>query len=197
LLGPRVCGADAPSPEDDGNYGWRRARPLVLALAAVLLTAATASAEVTDRSAAGFQSRHEVTIAAPRDKVWAALLQVGRWWSSSHSWTGDAKNLSIDLAAGCFCETLPTGAARHMTVVYHDGKTLRLFGGLGPLSTTGAAGHLAFVLADAGPATRLTVTYDVGGYAKGGLAEAWAAPVDGVIGEQVARLKTYVETGGP
>jgi hypothetical protein len=172
-------------------------RPLVLALAATLLTATAAFAEVTDRSPAGFQSRHETTIAAPKEKVWAGLLQVGRWWSGSHSWSGDAKNLSMDLASGCFCETLPTGAVRHLTIVYHDGKTLRLFGGLGPLSTTGASGHLGFALTEAGPATRLVVTYDVGGYAKGGLAEAWAAPVDGVIGEQVARLKKYVETGAP
>jgi hypothetical protein len=84
-----------------------------------------------------------------------------------------------------------------MTVVFADGaKTLRLAGALGPLQFTGASGHLSFALEDApGGSTRLTVTYDVGGYAKGGLAEAWAAPVDGVIGEQATRLKRYAETG--
>jgi hypothetical protein len=170
-------------------------RLAIVTAAAVFCAATAARAEVTDRSAAGFQLRQETTIAAPPAEVWAALLQVGRWWSSRHSWSGDAKNLSLDLATGCLCETVPGGVARHMTVVYHDGKTLRLFGGLGPLSTTGSAGHLAFALAEAGAQTRLVVTYDVGGYAKGGLAEAWAAPVDGVIGEQLARLKRYVESG--
>jgi hypothetical protein len=82
-----------------------------------------------------------------------------------------------------------------MTVVFADGHGLRLFGGLGPLQSTGAAGHLGFALKAVGATTELTATYDVGGYAKGGLAETWAAPVDAVLGEQVARLKTYVETG--
>jgi hypothetical protein len=49
----------------------------------------------------------------------------------------------------------------------------------------------------AGGATDVSLTYDVGGYAKGGLAERWAAPVDKVLGEQLVRLKTYVETGKP
>jgi hypothetical protein len=39
------------------------------------------------------------------------------------------------------------------------------------------------------------MTYDVGGYAKGGLAETYAAPVDEVLGQQLARLKKAVETG--
>ena len=86
-----------------------------------------------------------------------------------------------------------------MAIVYSDGeKALRLFGGLGPLQFTGASGHLRFDLADvAAGGTRLTLTYSVGGYAKGGLAEAWAAPVDGVLGVQTERLKRYVETGTP
>jgi hypothetical protein len=171
-----------------------------LLAAALVLAPAAAQAEVVDRSAAGFELRRQLVAAAPPAKVYAAILQVGRWWSKDHSWSGNASNLSIDPATGCFCEALPGGGiARHMTVVFADGaKTLRLSGALGPLQFTGASGHLSFTLEDApGGSTRLTVTYDVGGYAKGGLAEAWAAPVDGVIGEQVARLKRYVETGKP
>ena len=82
--------------------------PLILALAASLL-AAPARAEVVDRSAAGFEVRETATIAAPQAAVYAAFLAPGRWWSSAHSWSGDAKNLSIDLAKGCLCETLPNG----------------------------------------------------------------------------------------
>ena len=52
-------------------------------------------------------------------------------------------------------------------------------------------------LAFAGAATLVRFTYDVGGYAKGGLAETWAAPVDQVLGGQLARLKKQVETGRP
>lgn len=173
-------------------------KSLLAAVAATVLLAGAAQAEVTDKSAAGFEVTEKATIAAPAAKVYAALLTPGAWWSSRHSWSGSAANLSIDLSTGCFCEKLPKGFVRHMTVVFADGATtLRLFGGLGPMQSTGAAGHLGFVLKPAGDKTELTLTYDVGGYAKGGLAEGWAAPVDGVLGEAVGRLKTYLETGKP
>jgi hypothetical protein len=167
-----------------------------LALAAALLAGA-ARGEVTDRSAAGFEVTEKATIAAPPGKVWDALMRPARWWSSQHTWSGDAKNLSFD-PSGCFCETLKKGAVRHMMVIYADGSTqLRMAGALGPLQFTGADGHLGVVLKPMGATTEVTMTYDVGGYAKGGLAETFAAPVDQVLGEQLARLKKAVETGKP
>ena len=173
-------------------------KTLIAAAAAAALVAGAARAEVTDKSPAGFEVTERATIAAPAAKVYAALLTPGAWWSNQHSWSGNAANLSIDLANGCFCEKLPKGFVRHMTVVFADGATtLRLFGGLGPMQSTGASGHLGFVLKSAGDKTELTLTYDVGGYAKGGLADNWAAPVDGVLGEAVGRLKKYLETGKP
>lgn len=168
-------------------------------LAVVLATAPfAAQAEVTDQSATGFQIRHVVEIAAPQARARAAAQDIGRWWNSDHTYSGDAANLSID-ATGCFCEKLPGGFVRHMSVVYSDPGALKMFGGLGPLQTTGAAGHLSLQFAKAAdPAkTVLTLSYDVGGYAKGGLAQVWAKPVDAVLGEQVSRLKKYVETGKP
>jgi hypothetical protein len=166
------------------------------ALAAMAL-ATTAQAEVVDQGPAGFEIRHVADLAAPQAKVRAAALDIGRWWNSSHSYSGDARNLSID--GDCFCEKLKTGLVRHMTVVYSDEGALRLSGGLGPLQTTGATGHLILQFEKAADPnqTLLTVTYDVGGYAKGGLAQTWAAPVDAVLGEQVSRLKRFVETGKP
>jgi hypothetical protein len=170
---------------------------LIVVAAAAWLLAGAARAEVTDRSDAGFEVRQVATIAAPQAKVYAALLKPSLWWNSAHSFSGDAKNLTLDPATGCFCETLPKGGiVRHMTVVYADGASqLRLEGALGPLQFTGASGHLGFALKEAAGQTTLTLTYDVGGYAKGGLAEKWAAPVDQVLGEQVTRLKRYAETG--
>jgi hypothetical protein len=170
-----------------------RSITLGLALAAL---AAAAHAEVTDRSAAGFEVTEKVTVAAAPRKVWDVIMRPDHWWSSEHSYSGDAKNFYFD-PSGCFCERLKVGAVRHMTIVYSDGSTaLRLYGGLGPLQFTGATGHLGFSLKPAGAGTELTVTYDVGGYAKGGL-EQFAQPVDKVLGEQVARLKRYAETGKP
>lgn len=171
---------------------------LTLAAVTMSLVAGAARAEVTDRSPAGFEVTEKVGILAPRAKVWAALMTPAAWWNSQHSWSGDARNLTLDLANGCFCEKLAGGFVRHMTLTYVDqGAQLRMFGGLGPLQFTGAAGHMGIALKDSPGGTDLTLTYDVGGYAKGGLAEHWAAPVDTVLAEQVARLKRYVETGRP
>lgn len=170
----------------------------VLLAATLAMAPLAAQAEVVDQTAAGFEIRHVVAIAAPQAKVRAAVQDIGRWWSDDHTYSGKAANLSID-AAGCFCEKLPGGLVRHMSVVYSDAGALKMFGGLGPLQTTGAAGHLSFEVAKGSDPAKsvLTVTYDVGGYAKGGLAQTWAKPVDFVLGAQVARLKTYAETGKP
>jgi len=172
---------------------------LTVAAVALALAAGAARAEVTDKSAAGFEVTQKTTIAATPAKVWDGLMHPARWWNSQHTWSGDAKNLSFD-PSGCFCEKLKKGAVRHMSIVYADeAKQLRMFGALGPLQFTGAAGHMGVTLkpAAAGGATDVVMTYDVGGYAKGGLAETLAAPVDVVLGEQLARLKKAVETGKP
>jgi uncharacterized protein YndB with AHSA1/START domain len=170
----------------------------ILAAAAVLAFAGGAQAAVTDRSPAGFQVTLTSTIAAPPAKVWDVLMRPYRWWNGAHTWSGEAKNLSMD-ATGCFCEKLPRGGGvRHMTITYaEENAQLRMFGGLGPLQFTGAAGHMAVVLKPDGEGTLVTLTYNVGGYAKGGLAETFAAPVDQVLGEQLGRLKKAVETGKP
>jgi len=168
---------------------------LLIALAA---SPGVASAEVLAPSDIGFQIRHVAEVQAPPAKVRAAALEIGRWWSGGHTFSGDASNMSID-ATGCFCERLPDGIVRHMNVVYSAPDALRMFGGLGPLQTEGASGHFSLEFAKTpDPArTRLTLSYVVGGYAKGGLAKTWAAPMDQVLGEQFARLKSYAETGKP
>lgn len=165
--------------------------------AALAASAVGARAEVVDATPGGFEVRREVEIAAPVARVWAVMLQPASWWDSRHTWSGSAANLSLAAASGgCFCERLSGGGSvLHMSTVHAaPNQKLVLFGALGPLQSSGAAGHLAFVLVETDGRTRLTATYDVGGYMKGGL-DKIAAPVDGVIGLQVARLKAQVETG--
>ena len=172
---------------------------LWISVAALALIAATARAEVIDAVPNGFEIKQEVEIAAPAAQVWAAIVQPATWWDSRHTWSGTAANLSLAAASGgCFCERLPNGGSvLHMSTVNAvPNQKLVLFGALGPLQSSGAAGHLAFVLSEKDGKTKLTVTYDVGGYMKGGL-DKIAAPVDGVLGQQVSRLKAQVETGKP
>ncbi len=84
-----------------------------------------------------------------------------------------------------------------MTVSFvNPGVMLRLTGGLGPLGLMGVAGNMTWEFEDTEGGTRVTLQYAVGGYMSGGL-DTVAAPVDGVIGEALTRLKTYVETGSP
>ena len=172
----------------------------LMAAAAVAALAGAARADVVEATATGIQVKQTAEIAAPAAKVWAALGQVGGWWSSQHSWSGDAKNLSLELkAGGCWCEAgLPGGgAAHHMTVLLTiPGKTAVLDGTLGPLMFSGATGHLVWSMAEKDGKTTLVQTYYVGGYFPGGL-DKLAGPVDGVMTEAIHRLKSYVETGKP
>jgi hypothetical protein len=114
-------------------------RQLIWVATAVLALAGAARAEVVDSQPDGFEVRHSAKNAAPASKLWAALGQPGAWWDSAHSWSGDATNITIELKpGGCWCEALPNGGgARHMEVIFVEpGRTVRLSGGLGPLSMT-------------------------------------------------------------
>ena len=156
-----------------------------------------ATAAVVDASASGFTVRTTLAIrAAPGDVYRRLVRNVGDWWNPSHTFSGNAHNLSIEeKALGCFCEKLADGGGvRHMEVVYFaPGKTLRLSGGLGPLQSIAAAGSMTIELSAAEGGTKLEVTYAVTGYLPAGM-NTWAAPVDGVLEEQFTRLKNYVET---
>ena len=171
-----------------------------LKLGVVLLAVAPrgATAAVVDASASGFTVRTTLAIrAAPGDVYRRLVRNVGDWWNPSHTFSGNAHNLSIEeKALGCFCEKLADGGGvRHMEVVYFaPGKTLRLSGALGPLQSIAAAGSMTIELSAAEGGTKLEVTYAVTGYLPGGM-NTWAAPVDGVLEEQFTRLKKYVETG--
>jgi len=158
------------------------------------------SAEVVDSASNGFTVRHVLTIQAPPETVYQKLVKnVGEWWSSSHSFSHDAHNLSIDdKPGGCFCEKLPNGGGvQHLQVAFASpGQALMMRGGMGPLMGLGVTGGLEISLAPAAGGTKFTVTYSVGGYIPRG-AEAWARPVDGMLAETFARFKSYVETGVP
>lgn len=166
----------------------------------VLALSGIASAEVLDAGPGGFSLAHEVVIDADRATVWqAAVGEIGDWWSSDHTISGDARNMSIDATPqGCFCETLgEKGGVVHMTVTFVNPQVLlRLTGGLGPLGLMGVDGNMVWELFDDEAGTRVKFSYSVGGYMSGGL-DTIAGPVDGVIGEALLRMKTFVETGSP
>jgi hypothetical protein len=175
-------------------------RKIAVAVWLYALAQSLAVAEVADSAANGFTIKIAMNIRASPADVYARLVHsVGQWWSSEHTFSGDARNLSIDeRAMGCFCEKLPGGGSvRHMEVVFFaPGKMLRMSGGLGPLQGIGATGSMSIGLSAADGGTKLEVTYAVVGYQPQGM-NAWATPVDGVLTEQFTRLKSYIETGKP
>lgn len=168
-------------------------------LAALLTGGFPACAAVNDVSATGFTVAESADIPASPDQVYQAIVAPSHWWSSEHTYSKDAANLSLDpKAGGCWCEALAHGGSvQHMTVVAAiPGKLLRLRGALGPLQAMAVDGAMTFMLRPDGNTTRLTLTYTVGGYAKAGFSDI-AKSVDDVLGEQISRLGHFVETGSP
>jgi hypothetical protein len=172
-----------------------------LTLLATLITVASAPAfaEIVDSAANGFSVKTVFQIQATPEAVYRRLIQPSEWWDSAHTFSRDARNLSIEeKPGGCFCEKLPNGGgARHMEVgMFVPGKTLVLTGGLGPLQSIGATGAMSIQLAPAEGGTKLQVTYAVTGYLAAGM-NSWAAPVDSVLVQQFTRLKNVIEHGDP
>ncbi len=163
-----------------------------------LLAPALVRADVADSAANGFTVKLAVTIEAPPQEVYSRLVHnVGDWWDPTHTFSGDARNLSIDdKPMGCFCEKLPGGGGvRHLEVVYAEpGKRLVFSGGLGPLESMATTGSLTVQLAPAGAGTKLTAIYAVTGYFPAGM-NTWAPPVDVVLTQQFTRLKKFIENG--
>jgi len=168
----------------------------IVAAVALLLLPSFALADVADSSTSGFTVKISMTIQAKPADVYRKLVHnVGDWWNSEHTFSGSAKNLSIEeKPMGCFCEAIPgRGGVRHMEVLrYETGKLLVMSGALGPMQPLAATGTMTIQLAPAENGTKFDLTYTLGGYSAAGL-NTWAAPADGMLKEQFGRLKKYAE----
>ncbi len=171
-----------------------------LATAVALLTPGWAGAEILNQSAGGFTVKVTMNIHATPDDVYRRIVRnVGDWWNPAHTFSGDAHYLTIDpRAMGCFCEKLPNlGSVRHMEVVMAaPGEKLVMIGALGPFQSLAVTGSMTIQLTPSEGGVKLELTYAVAGYLPAGM-NTWAAPVDGMLTEQVTRLKNYVEHGDP
>ena len=175
-----------------------------LLLAAGTVAFGPAAAAVTDVASNGFTLSQTVAVSAPPDRVYAALVEPARWWSSDHTFSGSAANMSLDArAGGCFCEKLPGGGSvQHLTVLsVAPGKSLRLAGMLGPFQAVAGNGVMSFTLTPDKAGTMLEMTYQVAGYANmkvgGNGYEVWSKAADRMLSEQLQRLRRAVETGSP
>lgn len=174
-------------------------RRLIAALALAAGFGSPANAEVVQTGESSFVLRHVATVAASQEDVWKMLLRPADWWSSEHTFSGDAVNLWLDgQATGCFCEKLPrpadlaeglrAGSVEHLRVLYVEPpRALRLTGGLGPLQAEPVNAVMTLSLRSAGGRTRIAMEYVVSGLVRR-KGEDMAPLVDRVLGEQVGRL---------
>ena len=170
----------------------------VLIVTPLLFVLGSAHAEVKLVTSDGFFLVFTQRLEATPAQVYAALPQVDRWWSSDHTYSGDAANLSLKAEAGaCFCERWKDGSVEHGTVILAlRDQLLRINTALGPLQGKAVTGVLNFQVKPDNKATVLTVTFRVNGASASAL-DKDAPAVDKVLGEQVARLARFVETGKP
>lgn len=171
----------------------------VMAVVLAALAVAPASAEVTRTTDDSFVSRNEVVVKATPKEVWLALITPSTWWQSAHTWSGDAKNLTLTpQAGGCFCETIPEvdepgrftleGSVEHMRVVQaYPEAALRMVGALGPLQSEPVNGVLTIVISKHEMGTRIVFEYNVGGPMRYEIPVISKA-VDGVMAAQMASL---------
>jgi hypothetical protein len=171
---------------------------VVAVLAAAFLPAA--NAEVTDAASNGFSIRHIMRVSIAREELYRiAIDNVGEWWNADHTVSGNAANLYIEARPlGCFCEKIgDQGGLVHLTVTFvNPNVVIRLSGGLGPLGLMGVSGNMTWEFEDSDDGSILTLNYSVGGYVEGGLDEL-AGAVDGVLVEQMSRLKSFAESRKP
>lgn len=173
------------------------------AAAFAVAVATPAAAEVIETREDGFVTRDTATVAANPMKTWLALTKPGDWWTDSHTWSGDAANMTlVPQAGGCFCEKVPgedradgfslDGSVQHMTVIQsYPLRVLRMRGGLGPLQGEPATGILTITLKEVDGGTRVLWEYNVGGPMRFTIDQISKA-VDGVMTQQLHGLRDHL-----
>lgn len=164
------------------------------------MMAAPASAKVVATSDDGFVTKASASVSATPREAWLALIKPGAWWNDSHTWSGDAANMTlVPSAGGCFCEKIPgegdiplDGSSQHAIVVQAvPDKALRLRGGLGPLQAVPATGVLTITLHEIDGGTRIDWEYNVGGPMGIPVAQISKA-VDSVMTQQLIGLRDHL-----
>ena len=127
-----------------------------------------------------------------KDAYAAFVDGFSEWYDASHSYSGKAENLSLDLEKHCMLEQLPDdGFVRHMEIVFHQpGQVLRMTGGLGPLQGMGVSGAMTFTFSENGGQSKVKMEYYVSG-AKHLKLDRIAEPVNQVLNGQLTRFQTY------
>lgn len=111
----------------------------LVALLALSLSV-SAHAEIVSSSDTHFVLRHEGQSTRSVDEMWQRLTEPATWWHPDHTFSGDAKNLSLEPhAGGLWSEKWEGGSVAHGRVLtVQAGKLLRMDAPFGPLQQLGA-----------------------------------------------------------
>lgn len=187
----------------------RSVTPIALGITFAIALAAPApraAAETANVTPAGFDITIRRALKTPPAQAWPAIGRIGQWWSSAHTWSGNAANMTMELnAGGCFCERWsdaqggPQSVEHGRVVAVRRSDTealVRLQASLGPFQERPGAGVLSFVVAAAEGGSTLTVSYRFRGGADAGLDKV-AGGVEKVIEQQADRLAKFIDGGKP
>lgn len=170
-----------------------------LAAMAALAMGGAARAEVVSAWDSGFRIENKaVATGTSPDDAWLALGEIGRWWNSSHTYSGSNSNLTIEMVpGGCWCEALPGGGVAHgrVVLVQPETRTLRIDGALGPLQEEGVSAALTWRIAEVDGGVEIIQTYHVGGVRPEMMKNAEL--IDQVLAEQVEGLRAYLQAAVP
>jgi hypothetical protein len=181
--------------QDMKRGGW----DALLLFLPLVLVAQPAQADVVTTSENGFVVRVAAMVTAKPAEAWRTMISPAQWWSSQHTFSGDAANLTLDpVVGGCFCETLPRpadapaaqrgGGVQHLRVVYAEPpRALRLVGALGPLQSEALTATMTMTIKPTDAGSRILFEYVVGGFMRYKVEEI-APAVDRMLTAQMASL---------
>lgn len=153
---------------------------------ALLFIPAVLQAKVEASDEHHFIVKHEVVVPPDTQASYRLLGKPAQWWNSAHTWSGQAKNMRLQLkAGGCFCEIWNGNSVMHAQVILaQPGSVLRLQGGFGPLQDMAVNAVLTYKLKRESDGTHVEMTYRVSGNSSHKL-PSLAGIVDKVLGEQL------------
>lgn len=167
--------------------------------ALLVLSAVPAQADVIAKSDTSFVVRVAVEVTASPAESWRKLITPAGWWSSQHTFSGDAANLTLDpVPGGCFCEKLPVpkdapkgqaaGGVQHLRVVYAEPpRAIRMTGAMGPLQSEALSGTMTMTVKPTEKGSRILWEYVVGGYMRYNVNDI-APAVDRMLTGQITAL---------
>lgn len=153
---------------------------------ALLATPGISQAKLESSDENHFIVKHEVVVPLDAQASYQLLGKPSQWWNSAHTWSGNAKNMKLQLkAGGCFCEAWTGNSVMHAQVILaQPGSVLRLQGGFGPLQDMAVNAVLTYNLKKQSDGTHVEMIYRVSGNASHKLS-SFSAIVDKVLGEQL------------